>query len=286
VEKIVCHKSSNEAKKFIDENILKWGTPEHFVTFFANENFLLTPYALSSIGIQAVLETQHVLVEFSSLNCGYIGEGPRATEHLLKKYGVPEEKAELLITQEAIDISFDGQGQVSRVRHENFFYDVTHVHLGCGCILNEHTFLNVVTANIYMANPEMNNLSGLINCLQVMEPFAIEYRVNPQQPLMYAREFDDFVVPPVGFNYTGTRGINLIIRGKVFELFCFVDNRYLENLVNTICLSILKREIPHTAPFEQLKKLTHKELRVDELFKDIFRKNRASERKVIRLTRG
>ncbi len=286
MEKIVCHKSSNAAKEFIDANINNWGKPKRFITFFESGNFLLTPYLLSDFDIKAILETEKKRIEFSSLNCGYGGQGPHATEYLLKKLNVPNAAAERYVLDDAIDITFDAAGEVSGFSRENFFNASVHSHPFCGCNLNETTFLNVITAKVYMANPETNNLNGLINCLQVMGPVSIEYLPNPNDALLYPQEIEDFYIPPVGFKYTGTRGVNLVIRGKKFSLFCFVNNKYLENLVNTICLSILKRGIYSVQTVGQLKLLTHQQQNKWQLLKSAFQKTQAIEKTEILVTRG
>lgn len=242
---LVCNESSIKAVEFFKANAADFGPIKKFTTFFDSENFLLTEYTPTHEHIQAIIEnTAGQRMEFSNLNCGYGGLGPSATADILQMVGVSSARSEKLKLYDGIQIEFDASKSdgIDSVFTQVFFRgSVKNRPYGYdgGCNLNGWNVCNTITRDVYMVNPETHNFSGLLNCLHVMEPFSFEYNTDGRSDFMNFRDISKFPFRGDVFP-AGTDGVNLIIRGKKFNLCCLIDRNYLWGTLNAVYLYLTK----------------------------------------------
>lgn len=246
MSRLVCNDASHIAIGFLEKNLEMFQPVEKVTSFFDSRNFLITKYNLSHSSINTVIENRYGdLMEFSGLNCGYGGAGPQATAHLLRMLGIEESESYRLMQFDGLQIEFKktvGASDYS-VSTEAFFNNRVRQKTYCGCNLNKYTIADVIARDVYMINPESYNFVGLLNCLQVMQPREFEYILGKQNFLIASR--DVLKLGPwseTAFPW-GTEGVNLIIRGKRFDLKCFIDNTVLKGTLNAIYLYLVKRSL-------------------------------------------
>lgn len=208
--------------------------------FFDNENFLLTPYTPANRSINMVIENTKGQQMHLDLNCGYGGQGPSRTCDLLVALGISEEKACRLI-QNNRGVEFDFINDYAKPL-PNFF--ASFEKIGEAFFpLEEYSQIEVTNRKIYMINPQINNLAGLLNAIQVMKPTELEYFTGDDSPLDNGRIVQE--QPQYDFyeKAKGTKGINLAIYGELFDIFCYIDRECRLSFINFIYLYLMKRPL-------------------------------------------
>lgn len=217
-----------------------------FTSFFDNENFLLTTYKPSNASIHTIVENYRgEIIEFSSLNCGYIGAGPNATARVLQSIGLNEDLSLFLREHTAMQIDFEmfDRFGASSIVTTSFFNGKVNAKDFSGCNLDKHTVADLSSRTVYMINPEIHNFTGLLNCLQVMKPIEFEYVIGKNfHMIKYEEVFSVFKGLPDN-TPIDTKGVNLIIRGEQFDLKCFISEKLFRGTINSIYTYLMKKSL-------------------------------------------
>lgn len=239
---LICNDSSFKAVEFFKEHKQEFGRIKKITTFFDNQNFLLTDYTPSHGHIQAIIENDFGnLMEFANLNCGYGGTGPSATADVLTELGIAESSANQIIAEKGLLIEFSKEtGRASIQIPKVLFGGKFSEQLHGGCKLNQYIACNIVSRDVYMINPETNDFLGLLNCLQVMGPHSFAHAIDKQYVF---KNFSDISEFPTIINHIapiGVDGVNLIIRGRKFNIHCLINQEYLFGTLNALYLHLTK----------------------------------------------
>lgn len=263
---ITCDEGSFKAIKFFEEIFDSFKPIKKFTSFFDNANFLLTEYHPSNAEVHTIIENSRgEIIEFTSLNCGYQGQGPSATAKALQIIGLKRETTLELREYNTIKIDFDGKK--NNYQHCNdkddenkeyltdYSLDTTTFFNGGvrtkefqGCNFNEYTIINLTTRDVYMINPEIHNLVGLLNCLHVMKPLEIEYYIGKNAHFVQTDEIFEISSANRQVYPYGTNGINLIIRGEKFNILCLIEEKLLPGTLNSIYTYLMKTALFETYP--------------------------------------
>ena len=235
----VCEKSTHICIEYFERVREDFGSIRRLYSFFDNENFLLSRYVVNNPSINTIIENRSGdQIWFSSINCGYNGEGPRGLIKLLIAAGIPEQKAAEWSLYRGMTIDFDfSQTKIQRECLYNipfFGNDVTGKNNPF--VFNKYSGVNVAERNIYMLNPQYWNMSGLFNVLHVMDPIRLEYCAgNVREYLKNDIHSDSIFGRSSPFQPEKTViGANLVIYGNRFNLVCFISEDIVLSTVNTI----------------------------------------------------
>lgn len=261
-----CTEGSSRAVKFFQEIFDSFKPVKKFTSFFDNANFLLTDYKPSNSDVHTIIENfRGDIIEFTSLNCGYRGQGPGGTARVLQIIGLKQETALELREYNTIKIDFDGQK--NNYQHcfdkdgENKEYitdyslDMT-TFFNCrvrakefqGCNIDENTVVNILTRDVYMINPEIHNLNGLLHCLHIMKPVEFEYVIGKKLYFIQVDEIPELSKTNVPVQLRHTRGVNLIIRGEKFDIKCLIGEKTLQGTLNCIYTYLMKANLFEECP--------------------------------------
>ena len=217
----------------------EFGEIKSLTAFFIPENFLLTHYQLTKPSVTLILESYiGNIMEFGDANCGYRGTGPSSTRNLLNELGLPNSVSTILTEQGGIQISFSSDKQDYHISHDVFFRNVLCHNYMPGCLLNEFTFADVKNREVFFINPELNNFNGLLNCLEIMKPTELEFISNGN-----LGEYSK-ILSPLSMNILSqpmhNDGLNICVRGELFDIKCFVSNKLFVSTLNAIYVFLTK----------------------------------------------
>lgn len=246
MKKTVIHgeSSADSLNQFI-ENYDKHNPITKLTCFFDNYNFLLTKYQVANVGISMVLENANGdQTHISNLNCGYRGTGPSSTSQLMQHLGVTVEDAEEYKLRQGFEVTFNSNHY--KFKEKSSFFQVGNIHKG-GFHVSKNEEIDILRRKVYMVNPQRNNFTSLLNCLYEMQPAALEYFVGEHSTLENSMSLNG--IQATEANGLGQRSevnteyVNLIIRGNLFDLICFVNTREVITTVNAIHLLLLKKPL-------------------------------------------
>jgi len=214
----------------------------YITVFFDNANFLFTNYSVDHDVLFVAEKKDGTEVHATNLNCGYGGNGPTCTNYVLTKLGIDEQTANIAFTSRGFQMEFsDG---VVKVRDKVFFqYAKDAVKTPNVFGFDEFSEVNVPLKRITMLNPHTNNIQGLFNAIDVMEPYLYEFFIGKESPLADGYRVSHHTLPQADdkSQIRGLKHVNIIIRGKVFDVYCIVDTNFVGSLVNILHCYLLNR---------------------------------------------
>lgn len=212
--------------------------------FFDNENFLLTEYNIENLGIHMVIETYVNQQIHLGLNCGYGGHGPNKTRRLLELTGISKEDAEWLRLLDGFEVQFEENGSYYAKSIRPFFQKVRYTPV-TPFHVDDYSIVYIKERRIMMLNPQINNMKGLFNCISAMKPREMEYFIGSQSPLFNGYRYKRN--PLHAFRkydkVKGLEGINLIIKGDKFDVYCLINKEEMVSVINAVYLCIFKKPL-------------------------------------------
>ena len=211
--------------------------------FFYPVNFLFTDYENLNSDTHMIIEHfDEDLIYVSSLNCGYLGTGPRATQSFLQEIGFEKELTEVMIRERGIQIIFQEPKNIktSKITYHSFFDDCCtweeryvkkrkrKFSLVDGKIyIGDNIKFDLEERKVYLLNPQINNLTVLFILMDFAEVKEMNYFVGKQSPLdgglrgveifgRFRRYADSMMLPT---------GVNVELKGDKFDILCFIDNQ-------------------------------------------------------------
>lgn len=247
MEQLVCTASSPESVEYFKKHLADFAPIKKFTSFFDSENFLLTEYRVSMQSVHTVVENfRGGTIEFTGLICGYNGAGPRCTIEVLTLLGINREEAEQLILNDAVRIEFCYEQETVKYScNTDVFFNgnVRNKELE-GMNIGKYCWSNIVQREVYVINPELHSFNALLDCLHIMKPLLFEYVVGKRNYLIRCTDMPEFMNPYHPRQYPqGTEGVNLIIRGEMFDVKCFIDNHFFRGTLNAIYLYLTKASL-------------------------------------------
>ena len=116
--------------------------------------------------------------------------------------------------------------------------------------LDEYIHVDLNSKKVYMINPQLSDFKGLLSLIMKMKVKEMEYYIGDNSPLEDGFRFnDDFkLFRGTSFRYDnnitiGVQGVNLIIRGEIFDIICLVKKDDLMILINSIYLYLCKKNL-------------------------------------------
>lgn len=244
----IFHESTEKEILLFHKHIEEFGPVKNLICFQYNANFIFSLFPEVDNLIHLVLENfKKEFMLFSSFNCGYYGEGPRGTFHVLKHLGISDQDAEQCFSHSAVSVSFSEGGKYSYFFPNVFFgYSIEN-----NFRLNDFCNVSVSNRRIIIVNPQVSNAAGLFSLFHIMEPTSLEFLMGkPSSYFCNDTRTEDLIrynsvlirsVPPY------VEGVNLIIYGELFDVWCLVDRRTIASLINAISMYIAgKPFLPET----------------------------------------
>lgn len=224
-----CDSSKEDSVCFLKENLEAFGNPVKLISFFYNENFILTRYVLRQPDVHLIIINENEeTMQFSGLNCGYLGTSTIKTKELLLELGLTEEQSSMLILQDAIFLKFhyDEFNKMSYTsKNKSLFYtSIREDNLGL-CLLDENTQVDLPSRTVMFNRPEKNNINGLLNCVCYARALEIRFSLSDS----------------VRVRYEMKNKINLLIIGEYFDIECSISKKYLYSIIDGLHLFILKK---------------------------------------------
>lgn len=246
---LVCNGTTRVCVDFFKKHYDCFKPIKRISTYFNNANFLLSPYTLDNSAITMVLENRdEETMQLSGTNCGYSGEGPNGTREILEIIGVSRELALSWMKEKSLIIDFEENGEIFK----NDSYDFFGTNNWNGfkmpfCKLDDCTFVSVINRTVHMIAPAVNNIHSYFNCLEVMRPIKIKYRIgNADMDIEPIVDFGRLkeMVKRTSIN-TGIYKpiINLSVIGEIFDVVCCLTENEIAPLVNATNLFLLKKPI-------------------------------------------
>lgn len=241
--KLVFNGNSHECLSFVKKNLVDFGPVKKATCFFCEENFWLLPQYSPEPGTHLILtNSSGAQMELSSLNCGYGGTGPSSTARVLVLLGVEKETAELWKWNPGYSVDFSSKP--AAFSKEMIFFQPDFHQNGpvLQCCLGNEIRSEPEQRRLLMFNPHHNHLRDLLNCIEIMDLYEMEYWWNVPATEAQTMSLDDALPYTERFSSCfksiGTDYCNLILRGERFKIFCFVSPHDLLLLVEILHLAI------------------------------------------------
>lgn len=122
-----------------------------------------------------------------------------------------------------------------------------HLAVKANFYSNEYTQIDYDLRKIYLMNPQIHNLSGLLNLIQVMQPYHFSIYVGNDSPLdnHYRIYRDNFRFDHMYSYNCKADCVNLMIKGKIFDVCCLVDKDTIIPFSNVIYQYIFHESLNH-----------------------------------------
>lgn len=289
MEKIMTfHGTSTESLAFVTEHLAAFEPIVKLTSFFDNENFILTNYDLSDTSISMIIENDKGnQMQLSSLNCGYGGQGPSATSEVLQLIGVSHDVAEEYRLHSAIEVCLDSRGCVMHTKAPFFAHSANSSSSTseANFIMDNKSTVDPSIRKVYMVNPQHYNFTGLLNCFKKMRPVALEFFIGRNSPLggyLRLSDISGLSGNESSCKYTNSFDkINLIIRGELFDLNCFINPDEVIMTANAIHSYLFKRVLyteKYLGGYVLLQNRHEEKIRTfRNFFKWLFRKNQQDQ---------
>lgn len=228
----IPERTSSGNLEYIKTHLSEISPVKKITCYQDSENFILENYDIQTSGVLATIESWsgNVLL-CTGLNCGYGGEGPHATADVLQMLGVPTAKVNLVFQYSSIIVTFGNTGEYENMYvGEGFFSHYSGSSKTFSCHLDETCKVNPVARKVYMLNPQTSRPAALFRCLEVMQPIQMEFITGNDNSLISQTSENTFG------NRREEMPCNLIVRGKVFILYGFVNPRDLLSLAQSISI--------------------------------------------------
>ena len=260
-----------EAKELVQE----YASLSKVTVFFDNSNFLLTKYRPLSNGVHLILEFEDKReLHIENSNCGYYGNGPRATVDILGAFGLGKCKSEvenLVCKYDALQFSVEnnqvipGTIYVPLLFYSGIRYNISDKSLRNKIVLDRNVSIDLVKRKVMFYNPQRHSWKGFLNLLGYMDEIEIEYYIGENSPLegyLYLeKDFrQGFATPDI----SGVNHVNLIIHGANFDVVCLVDKRCEVQVIDSVYLALTGENLFVS---EQYNVLLKRESRITKLLK-------------------
>lgn len=233
----VFHWPAEKELSLFHEYISKFGSVKEIVCFQYNANFIFSLIPGLDNAIHLIIQNeQDQFLMFSSLACGYYGEGPRATAAILEHLGVAKSDAEKCFTHSSIRITFSEGRKYALSFPPTFFGNSENDRFP----LNSFCNISVGGRRIIMVNPQEHHFPGLLHLLHLMEPTCMDYLMGKSSCYFCNNTWTKDLIEDHTIRIDApppyTDGVNLMIYGKLLDVWCLVDRRYLAGLINAIMM--------------------------------------------------
>lgn len=238
---VIPDRTSRGNREYL-ENHLSEIQPIKKITCYQNsENFIFSEYTILTEGVFMVIESQKETIWLcTGLNCGYYGEGPRATAYVLRLLQVPEAKIKLIYEYSGFVVDFDEKGNYQSIEFKEGFFSPFYnpkVEEVFHCQLGAHCSVNPVNRKVYMENPQLNQPAAFFRCLEWMNPIEMEFTTQ------FGTSLSALTCSEVFGIQASNIPCNLLIRGKRFMLYGFIRYDELLSVVQSIALYCNKKAI-------------------------------------------
>lgn len=246
---IVCNASSEKCLIFFREHYEEFKPVIKVTSFFDPQNFLFTDYNVENESIHTVIENNRgEQMHLSGLNCGYGGVGPSATCDMLRTIGINVELAKEYVLNPAFECIYNENNDTYSFHAlPNFFVYNNETKADGKFRMTERAKVDSLRKSVYMINPQYHDFPSLINCFPMMKPLAMEYYIGQHESLEQEQQMDDIFdfsqYTLRNENLKTLHGANLIIRGKFFDVYCFIDYDNLIAVANTLYTYIFKKQL-------------------------------------------
>jgi len=244
-EIIKVNESPSKCKDIILKHVGTSSELKKITVFFDNANFIFTKYKVDYDVLFVAEKINGTEIHATQLNCGYGGNGPSSTYKVLLGLDVNESLAEMAFTSRGFEIDFTDRLNI--VKDMVFFqYRNDAVTTSETFKFDEYSQVNIKKRRIKMFNPQVNNINGLFNAIDRMKPYTFEFFIGDDSPLDngYRFKWHDkaFSHDPFGHQkLLGIKHVNIIIRGKIFDIYCLVDTNMITSVVNVIHSYLFKK---------------------------------------------
>lgn len=235
----VFHWSTEKEISLFNEYISEFGLVKEIVCFQYSSNFIFSLIPGMDSTIHLIIQNdQDQFLMFSSLTCGYYGEGPRGTAAILKYLGVTERDAEECFTHSSIKITFSEGGKYAISFPKTFFGNSEQDRFP----LNDFCNISVGDRRIIMVNPQKHNLIGLFSLFHLMNPTSMDYLMGKPDYYLCNNTWTKDLIEDHTIRINApppyVEGVNLIIYGDLLDVWCLVDRRSLTSFINSITMYI------------------------------------------------
>lgn len=230
--------------------VIKEETPllkiKKVTVFFDNANFFLTEYRPLSNGVYLIVEFENGnQLHIEGANCGYYGDGPRASVEILSMFGLDKHKIEMWIYNfDAVQLFVEEDTIVSKkVRIPLLFYpsirfDEENKSLRNKIRNGKDISVDLVERKIIFYNPQRHCWKGFLNLLSYIECNTMEYYIGDNSPLegylRLERRMSNLDDPDV----KGINHVNLVLKGKDIKIICFIDRRHEIQVIDSVYLAL------------------------------------------------
>jgi len=134
-------------------------------------------------------------------------------------------------------IEFDFSGDNQKAKHRMFFQHANDAIKERDVFnFDEYSQVDILDRKITMINPHTNNFQGLLNAIDIMKPYIFEFYIGKNSPLADGYNIEG-TFPISGRSYLANiraKHVNVIIRGKVLDVYCIVDTAFIGSFVNVL----------------------------------------------------
>lgn len=115
--------------------------------------------------------------------------------------------------------------------------------------LNKYSFVETYSKKIYMINPQITNLKGFLNAVDIMKPREFEYFIGKNSPMENSFRFNDYKMfrnSTVKYDkqkIKGAKEVNFILRGEKFNIVCLIKRKDLIEFLNIVYAYIFKERL-------------------------------------------
>lgn len=212
-------------------------------------NFWLTEY-LTDLHTHFVLEKKNgERIDSDGINCGYPGTGPRGTEKIFDVLGISEKYPGLPLCSSGFSLSFADEN-IKLKDNITFFYE-DNKKFGkikkYGFCTNAYSEIHYDSRKIYLIEPQIHNFTGMLNLIQVMKPYHFSFYIGNESPLdnQYRIYRPDFKNTRMKFGGIKAHGVNMVIKGNVFDICCLIDKDTIIPFSNVIYQYIFHEPLNH-----------------------------------------
>ncbi|GAB5616245.1 hypothetical protein JCM31739_10700 [Faecalimonas canis] len=251
MEKILIQGTSSDAQAEIKKIFKDEWNLRYVTMFFEKTNFLMTKYMLLSNSVHLILEMKDgTQIQVESANCGYKGEGPRATVSILEKFGLEvSEVADVIYSNDAVKfVVEDGKIIWSTLKTDYLFYPRIRECAEDSSFYNKipvdrNVRVDLEKRKVLLYNPQRVCWGGFMNMLTQLKNMEMEYYFGANSPLEnglylgkgFNRELLCGVDKP---DIEGIEHVNLVFYGEDIRVVCLIDRTYEQEVVESVYLGL------------------------------------------------
>lgn len=232
--------SSKTCQEYVEKNLERIGQPKKIVCYQECANFMLGSYDLLESQPHLVLEnTNGDSWYFESLNCGYGGAGPCATQAVLQRFGVSEQLSQELSRSPGFNINFHDDETFYHTTAPCLFGYAHEPHFCCS--ISDYCIVHTAVRQVYFVNPQSKDPAGFFNCLLWMKPYAMNFYLGKKS----LSDISLRVISPYDAleSKENVKNCNLVVHGHLFTLYCFIRANDLATLVQAISVFLNQKPL-------------------------------------------